>query len=339
MAACDSRSRDGVFDGRRLRDWRGVRDRDDGGCGGLDWDRGRGPSGRRLRSAWSGFAGGRGWTARRRLGELDGAGRWRRGPRGAAGDAAAPSATRDAATGPLSDHAGRLSWHELRGDGLRCRRWRLGPILAFADGSTLTWDGTSPARRSCPRTFSRPRHTDTVWVHYDETHTVVCPFCGAYTTRTLRDPRRPTAGKVRFFDQQGDVLPNLTRRPDHGYFREPRRRKSSAARSRPTSGCYSFLRSEFDQQLGDHAAADDPRRDADQGHRPQREIPGHLGVQHRDLRPACTDCTDGPAVASDTGFVARSLGAVASAAAQADSGNQPLALWTSRGDWFKQPAR
>jgi hypothetical protein len=182
-----------------------------------------------------------------------------------------------------------------------------GTVVAFADGSKLTWDGTLPSALM-PYVVRQTAGTpDTVWVHYQEKHTVVCAFCGAYTTRTLEIRNGAGTGKIRFFDQQGDVLPTLTPAQIMDIFGTTATQVFSC--TFPTSaGCYNFLRSEFDEQLG----TTPPQTILDATLTKVTTPNGMFQVIWASSAESYVEqlqgCTDGPGVATDTGFVASLLG-------------------------------
>jgi hypothetical protein len=180
-----------------------------------------------------------------------------------------------------------------------------GTVVAFADGSKLTWDGTLPSALM-PYVVQQAGQPDTVWVHYQEKHTVVCPFCGAYTTRMLEIRSGGETGKVRFFDQQGDVLPNLTPAQIMDVFGTTATQLFSC--TFPSyAGCYMFLRSEFDEQLG----TTPPQTIVDATLTKVTTPNGIFQVIWASSTESYVEqvqgCSDGPAVASDTGFVASLL--------------------------------
>ena len=181
-----------------------------------------------------------------------------------------------------------------------------GTVVAFADGSKLTWDGTLPSALM-PYVVQQAGTPDAAWVHYREKHTVVCAFCGAYTTRTLEIRNGSGTGKVRFFDQQGDVLPNLTPAQIMDVFGTTATQVFSC--TFPTSaGCYNFLRTEFDEQL----ATTPPQAILDATLTKVTTPNGIFQVIWASSVESYVEqlqgCTDGPGVASDTGFVASLLG-------------------------------
>jgi hypothetical protein len=179
-----------------------------------------------------------------------------------------------------------------------------GTVIAFADGAKLTWDGTLPSALM-PYVVAGAT-PDTVWVHYQEKYTVVCPFCGAYTTRTLEIRKGDPTGKVRFFDQQGDVLPNLTASQVMDIF-------GTTATPIFTctfpyyAGCSSYLRSEFDQALGTTPPQTVVDATLTKVTTPNGIFQVIWASSVESYVETQTGCSDGPGVASDTGFVASLL--------------------------------
>jgi hypothetical protein len=184
-----------------------------------------------------------------------------------------------------------------------------GTVVAFADGSKLTWDGTLPSALMPYVVQQAGGPPDTVWVHYQDKHTVVCPFCGAYTTRTLEIRNGSGTGKVRFFDQQGNVLANLT--PDQimdifGTTATPTFDCTFPA----YAGCNAFLRTEFDQQLGTtppQTLLDATLTKVTTPNGIFQVIWASSAEGYVQPTPYC-NATDSPGIASDTGFVASLLG-------------------------------
>jgi hypothetical protein len=177
-----------------------------------------------------------------------------------------------------------------------------GPVIVFGDGSELVWDGTLPSVLE-PYVRQASGGGDVVWVDYEKKITVVCPFCGAYTTQTLQIREGQSSGKVRFYDQQGAVLPNLTNVQVTDIF-------GVTATATPSctfpayAGCYSYLRSEFDQ----HLATSPPQTILDATLTEVTAPNGTFQViwassaeSYAQREPTCAE---GPDVASDTGFVA-----------------------------------
>ncbi len=177
-----------------------------------------------------------------------------------------------------------------------------GPVIVFGDGSELVWDGTLPSVLE-PYVRQASGGGDVVWVDYEKKITVVCPFCGAYTTQTLQIREGQSSGKVRFYDQQGAVLPNLTNVQVTDIF-------GVTATATPSctfpayAGCYSYLRSEFDQ----HLATSPPQTILDATLTEVTAPNGTFQVIWASSKESYAQleqgCTGGAGVASDTGFVA-----------------------------------
>ena len=144
--------------------------------------------------------------------------------------------------------------------------------------------------------------TGTVWVDFQRRTVVVCPFCGAYTTNILQI-RDSQNGPLRFYDQQGAVLPNLTDGQVTELFgvgATPIQTCTFPA----YAGCYSFLRTEFDHQL----QTSPPQMIVDATLTPVATPHGQFQVfwasSTESYAQRQDNCSDGPAYASDTGFVA-----------------------------------
>jgi len=176
-----------------------------------------------------------------------------------------------------------------------------GPVIVFADGSQLIWDGTLPSALK-PYVQQASGSGDSVWVDYEKKITVVCPFCGAYTTYTL-EIRNGQSGKLRFYDQQGAVLPNLTDVQVTDLFGVTATATQSC--TFPTwAGCYSYLRSEFDHQLTTsppQTILDATLTEVSAPNGTFQVIWASSSESYVQREP---NCADGPAVASDNGFVA-----------------------------------
>jgi hypothetical protein len=226
------------------------------------------------------------------------------GPTAGAGGAAGAV---DAGTGPATCQTVPAAYPGTDCEGLATlEALTTGTVVAFADGSKLTWDGTLPSALMPYVVQTTSAAPDTVWVYYQEKHIVVCPFCGAYTTRTL-EIRNSQTSKVRFFDQQGDVLPNLTEAQIVDIFGATATQTFSC--TFPSyAGCYSFLRSQFDEQL----ATTPPQTILDATLTKVTTGNGIFQVIWASSLESYVEqlqgCTDGPGVASDTGFVASLLG-------------------------------
>jgi hypothetical protein len=179
-----------------------------------------------------------------------------------------------------------------------------GPVITFQNGSQLLWDGTL-AKALTPIVEQTDGGVDSVWVEYENRTVVVCPFCGAYTTNTLQI-RDSQGGPIRFYDQQGDVLPNLTDAQISELFGVGAAALQSC--TFPTyAGCYSFLRTEFDHQL----QTSPPQTIIDATLTPVMTPNGKFEVvwasSVESYSQRVTGCSDGPGIASDTGFVANRL--------------------------------
>jgi hypothetical protein len=169
-----------------------------------------------------------------------------------------------------------------------------GPLIAFADGSQLTWDGTLPAALA-------PGARTDVSVDYERKTTVVCAVCGAYTTNTLLI--RDTSGQIVFYDQQGDVLPSLSDTMVKDIF-------GVAATTLQTctypvsTGCYEYLRSEFDHQLATSPAQTITDAALTTVTAPNGKFAVIWASSNESYVLREENCLNGPGVATDTGFVA-----------------------------------
>jgi hypothetical protein len=177
-----------------------------------------------------------------------------------------------------------------------------GPVILFADGSQLAWDRTLP-----PAVMPYVAQTDggheSVWVDFEKKTTVVCPFCGAYTTYKLQ-LRNGAAGKLRFYDQQGDVLPNLTDAQVMDIFGAPATATPSCTFP-AYAGCNSFLRSEFDHQLATNPSQTILDATPTQVTAPNGKFEVIWASSSESYVETMQGCgEDGPGVATDTGFVA-----------------------------------
>jgi hypothetical protein len=176
-----------------------------------------------------------------------------------------------------------------------------GPAIVFGDGAQLAWDGTLPAALK-PYVVQASGGGDSVWVDYEKRTIVVCPFCGAYTTYTL-EIRNGPAGKIRFYDQQGAVLPNLTDAQVMDIFGVPATATRSCTFS-ARAGCYSYLRSEFDHQLATTPPQTIPDATLTEVTAPNGTFQVSWASSSETDVHFDTNCADGPNVATDNGFVA-----------------------------------
>jgi hypothetical protein len=120
------------------------------------------------------------------------------GDGGTLDDAVTPSrcvASGSAATAGLANYTCR--------GGAWLRSGAAGPVVTFDDGSTLTWDSSSPT--ASPPYVTQPGG-ERVWVSYRTATTVICPFCGAYTNRWLEIRNGSSTGTVRHYAQEGNHL-------------------------------------------------------------------------------------------------------------------------------------
>ncbi|MES1165325.1 MAG: hypothetical protein ABUR63_06200, partial [Verrucomicrobiota bacterium] len=179
-----------------------------------------------------------------------------------------------------------------------------GPVIVFDDGSQLAWDGTLP-KALTPAVQQTDGGIDSVWVDYERRTVVVCPFCGAYTTNRLQI-RDGASGAIRFYDQSGAVLPDMTDAQITELFGVGATALHSC--TFPTyAGCYSFLRTEYDHEL----RTSPPQTIIDATLTPITAPKGTFEViwasSWESYSERAAGCPDGPAVATDTGFVANRL--------------------------------
>jgi len=179
-----------------------------------------------------------------------------------------------------------------------------GPVIAFDDGSRLAWDGTLPSALE-PYVAQASGGGDAVWVDYEKRTTVVCPFCGAYTTYTL-EIRNGHDGPVRFYDQAGDVLPNLTDAQVMDIFGTTATAVQSCTFP-AIAGCSQYLRSEFDHQLGAQTLLDATLTEVTAPNGKFQVIWASSVESYVEPLPAENCGLDNPGVATDTGFVATLL--------------------------------
>jgi hypothetical protein len=176
-----------------------------------------------------------------------------------------------------------------------------GPTVAFDDGSTLSWNGSLPAL-SMP--FVRQVAGDRVWVDFEQRTTVVCPVCGAYETNSLQ-LRDSAGGAVRFYDQAGDLLPNLTDAQVMDIFGVAATAVQNCSfHSVATSGCASFVRTEFDHTLATTPPETIPDATWTEIDSPNGNYQVFWASSAETNLQVDPNCLDGAAVATDNGFVA-----------------------------------
>jgi len=179
----------------------------------------------------------------------------------------------------------------------------IGPVIVFADGSRLEWDSTLPS--TMQPYVGNAAAGDKVWIDYQKRNIVICPFCGAYTTNTLQI-RDGQAGRIRFYAQQGDVLPNLTDAQINELFGVPATALQTCTFP-AFAGCSSYLRSQFDHQL----ATVPPQLIVDATLTTVAAPNGHFAVIWASSQESYVEqvpnCEDGPGLATDTGFTATLL--------------------------------
>ncbi len=174
-----------------------------------------------------------------------------------------------------------------------------GPEIAFADGSSLFWDGTW-ARAFAP--FVEQATGDTVWVAYEMRTQVVCPFCGSYTTRTL-EVRNGEGGKVRLFTQNGAVLPTLTDAQlldIFGVTAEP----VATCSFRATAGCQTFVRTDYAHILHTTPEVEARAEWSQPIATPKGAYRVYWASSTETDAQSMPGCYDGPGIATDNGFIA-----------------------------------
>ena len=256
------------------------------------------------------------------------------GPTTGAGGAAGSV---DGGTGPARCQTvpGRLPWHRLRGDGHAAgadhgngRRLRRRLQADLGRHPPL---GAHALRRPAGRRHARhglgPLPGE---AHGGLSRSAAPTPPGRWRSETAAGP-----GKVRFFDQQGDVLPNLTAAQIMDIFGTTATQIFSC--TFPTyAGCYSFLRSEFDEQLG----TTPPQTIVDATLTKVTTPNGIFQViWASSVESYVKSCRGAPTARPWPATPGSSRRCWDRSARTGRPRNQPLALWTSRGGWFKQPAR
>lgn len=176
-----------------------------------------------------------------------------------------------------------------------------GPTVVFDDGSKLTWNGTLPAS-SMP--FVRQAAGDRVWVDFERRTTVVCPVCGAYETNSL-ELRDSAGGAVRFYDQAGEVLPNLTDAQVVQIFGVSATPVQNCSfHTAATYGCAAFVRTEFDHTLATTPTQTIPDATWTEIDSPKGKYQVFWASSSETDVHFDPNCLDGAGVATDNGFVA-----------------------------------
>jgi hypothetical protein len=187
--------------------------------------------------------------------------------------------------------------------GARLESRTTGPSIAFDDGSELVWNGEL---RPAAQPYAQQATGDPVWVDYEQRWTVVCPVCGAYSTQTL-EIRDAEGGRVRFFVQHGPVLPNLMDAQVIGIFGATASAVPACTFHTVGGTCTTFDRTQYDHVLATTPAqtildADWTEVDSPNG----RYEVFWASSTEANFQPI-PNCYDGPATATDTGFVATRL--------------------------------
>ncbi len=142
-----------------------------------------------------------------------------------------------------------------------------------------------------------------MWVDFEQRDISVCPFCGAYTRRSLQI-RNGEAGRVRFFAQNGLVLPKLTDAQVMDIFGVTADTVPTCS-FRTTAGCYSFTRTHNDRVLRTtppamitHAAWTSAVPTPNGSYWIFWATSSETDSQFN------MNCADGPGIATDNGFIA-----------------------------------
>ena len=180
-----------------------------------------------------------------------------------------------------------------------------GPVVAFADGTELVWNGDLGAYLA---PYVQQPAGDAVWVDYEMSWNESHPFRDyLYVTNTL-EIRNGEGGKVRFFTQNGVGLSPLSDAQVMEIFGVAAQAVPSCSFA-ATAGCNTFDRTQYShvlltapaQTIYDGAWADSvdtPNGKYDVYWASSTETNVRLNV---------ATCTDGPGVATDNGFVAALL--------------------------------
>ena len=179
-----------------------------------------------------------------------------------------------------------------------------GPVVAFADGTELAWNGDLAARMA---PYVQQPSGDAVWVDYEMSWNASHPFADYLHIDNTLELRDGEGGKVRFFTQVGVDLPPLPDAQVTDLFGVAAQAVPSCS-FRATGGCTTFDRTEYD-----HVLLTTPTQmihDASWDNAVPIEAPnGEYYVYwassaETNLDLNVTTCTDGPGVATDNGFVA-----------------------------------
>jgi hypothetical protein len=213
----------------------------------------------------------------------------------------APGAT-DAGGGPARCQAVPGTYQpgvSCRGDA-RLQSRTTGPVVAFDDEFELAWSGELPASA---QPYVQQAAGDPVWVDYEMRWTSVCPFCGAYATRTL-EIRDSEGGKVRFYSQSGVVLPNLTNAKVTDLFGATASAVPDCSFHAVGASCTTFDRTQYDHLLATTPAQTIPDADWTEVDSPDGTYEVFWASSTETNFRASPNCEDGPGTATDTGFVA-----------------------------------
>ena len=179
-----------------------------------------------------------------------------------------------------------------------------GPIVTFDGGGELTWTGDLP-REAQP--YIRSATGDHVQADYEEHEVVVCPFCGSYTTQAL-EIRDGEGGKVRFHEQSGIVLPNLSDAEVVDIFGVSASMVAICSFHAVGPSCTTFDRTEYEHVLATTPAQTIPNAGWTAVNSSNGTYQVFWASSVETNFQSLPNCADGPAPATDTGFIAALTG-------------------------------
>ena len=175
-----------------------------------------------------------------------------------------------------------------------------GPIVTFDGGGELAWTGDLP-REAQP--YIKSTTGDRVQADYQEHEIVVCPFCGGYTTQAL-EIRDGEGGKVRLHEQSGVVLPNLSDAEVLDIFGASASMVAICSFHAVGPSCTTFDRTEYEHVLATPPAQTIPTASWTAVNSPNGTYQVFWVSSVETNFQSLPNCADGPAPATDTGFVA-----------------------------------
>jgi hypothetical protein len=175
-----------------------------------------------------------------------------------------------------------------------------GPIVTFDGGGELAWTGDLP-REAQP--YIKSTTGDRVQADYQEHEIVVCPFCGGYTTQAL-EIRDGEGGKVRLHEQSGVVLPNLSDAEVLDIFGASASMVAICSFHAVGPSCTTFDRTEYEHVLATTPAQTIPNASWTAVNSPNGTYQVFWVSSVETNFQSLPNCADGPAPATDTGFVA-----------------------------------